>query len=143
MFLSTSIEFIPNSKESIAQYTFAIILAKFKGSWLLVRHRERLTWELPAGHVEANETVDEAAVRELQEETGALDYDLLPLISYRGWLNGKTVYGKLFSAEIKQLGPLPDSEIAEVKCFDEIPENLTYPEIQPIFIQWFENCLCH
>ena len=137
--MSTSIEFIPPGKESITQYTFAIIIAKYKGSWLLVRNRERLTWELPAGHVEEDETVDEAAVRELQEETGAMEFDLLALVSYRGWLNGKMVYGKLFSAEIKQLGPLPDSEIAEVKCFDKIPDNLTYPEIQPIFIQWYQG----
>src|SRR3954454_20796088 len=30
----------------------------------------RLQWSLPKGHVEADETIEEAAVREVEEETG-------------------------------------------------------------------------
>lgn len=40
-------------------------------------------------------------------------------------------YASLFFAKIEKLGELPDYEIGEVGFFDEIPENLTYPNIQP------------
>lgn len=39
---------------------------------LLVRTRNRVAFEVPKGHVEAGETVVEAALRELREETGLL-----------------------------------------------------------------------
>ena len=35
-------------------------------------------------------------------------------------------------AEIRALGPLPESEMAEVHAFDRLPENLTYPGITPV-----------
>ena len=34
----------------------------------------------------------------------------------------------------EELGELPDLEIGEIKLFEGMPENLTYPEIQPILI---------
>lgn len=34
--------------------------------------RGRLLWSLPKGHIEAGETIEQAAVREVQEETGIL-----------------------------------------------------------------------
>ncbi|WP_161883769.1 NUDIX hydrolase [Deinococcus alpinitundrae] len=37
---------------------------------LLVRYRESGTWGFPKGHLEAGETPQQAAVREVQEETG-------------------------------------------------------------------------
>lgn len=40
------------------------------GSVLLVRHAGLEKWVQPGGHVEARETPDEAAVREVREETG-------------------------------------------------------------------------
>ncbi len=39
--------------------------------WIMVRHKER-GWELPGGAISDSETEDEAALRELYEETGVL-----------------------------------------------------------------------
>ena len=137
--MNNSIEFLAEDQEYHIEYTFAIILAKYRGDWLFVRHRDRLSWELPAGHVEPGERVEEAACRELQEETGAVEFEIKPLVSYRGRYKGEEVYGKLFSADVQLLGSLPDSEIAEVKLCREVPENLTYPDIQPQFIRLYEG----
>ena len=41
-------------------------------------------------------------------------------------------YGALFFAEIREVGARPgDSEIEENGLFDEFPEAMTYPHIQP------------
>ena len=40
-----------------------------------------------------------------------------------------------FEAEILELGPLPESEMAEVRTFDVLPENITYPAITPVLFQ--------
>jgi 8-oxo-dGTP diphosphatase len=48
-------------------------------------------------------------------------------------LNGKVGYGRLFIAEVYEMGEVPDvSEIAEIMFLERLPDNLTYPDIQPI-----------
>ena len=50
-------------------FTVAVFVA-FKGKVLLHRHRKLDMWLPPGGHIEENELPDEAAVREVLEETG-------------------------------------------------------------------------
>lgn len=47
-----------------------LILAKYEGKWLLTEHPER-GFEFPGGKVEPRETLEEACIREVYEETGA------------------------------------------------------------------------
>ncbi len=139
--LKPEIEFLPDHLPDQTAYTFAIIVARYCNSWIWVRHRDRSSWELPAGHLEPGETADQAANRELYEETGAVSFDLKPVVSYRGKLDGSPVFGKVFIAEIIELGVLPYYEIQEIRSFQEIPLNLTYPLLQPIFYQYVMNQL--
>lgn len=46
---------------------------------LLVKHTD-LGWCTPGGHVERHETTREAALRELEEETGLTRFDVRPLL---------------------------------------------------------------
>ena len=48
-----------------------------RGRILLLKHKQLGKWFPPGGHVEANETPDEALVREVKEETG-LDVEVVP-----------------------------------------------------------------
>lgn len=48
----------------------------YKGKVLLLWHRKLQMWLPPGGHIEPNELPDEAAIREVKEETG-LDVVLL------------------------------------------------------------------
>ena len=100
---------------------------------MLSRHRDRNTWETQGGHVEAGETPLEAAKRELYEESGALEYDIQALCDYRAWdeTTGEGATGMVFKADIHRLGDIPQSEMAEVRLFDRLPANLTYPAITP------------
>lgn len=110
-----------------AQLSVAVIAARYQNKWVFCRHKDRTTWEIPGGHREPEETIEEAARRELWEETGAVEFTLQPL-----WPYSVTRYGMLYFAEISELGPLPESsEIAQIQMLDTLPEELTYPFIQP------------
>jgi len=106
-----------------------------------VRHQERTTWEIPGGHIETGENPDQAAARELKEETGTEKFDLTPISDYSVTMVDQTSYGRLYFAEISQMGILPPSEIAEVIQLNSLPDELTYPQIQPELLNFVQNSL--
>nr|WP_307776212.1 NUDIX domain-containing protein [uncultured Cetobacterium sp.] len=114
---------------------FAVILAEYKGKFLLVKHRDRDTWEIPGGHRDMGEKINDTADRELKEETGAKQFKIEAICEYSVTLEEQTRYGRLFYVNIEVLGELPDSEIEKIDFFEELPENLTYPTIQPKLVQ--------
>ncbi len=61
--------------------THVLVLAKFEGRWLLTKHPQR-GYEFPGGKQEAGETLIEAAIREVYEETGAHINDVMWLATY-------------------------------------------------------------
>lgn len=120
-------DYIPDGK-----LTYSVIIARYDGRWMFVRHHDRVTWEIAGGHIEENETPSETAERELTEETGAGKFDLMCVATYSVEEEGHAGYGRLFFAEITEHGTLADnSEIAETILLDNLPDELTYPDIQP------------
>lgn len=117
------------------QFHFAVICSAYKGKWIYARHKERTTWEIPGGHREENEDINLTASRELFEETGAVDHEIEPVCDYSVTIGETTTFGRLFHAKVKELGPLPNSEICEIRLLKTMPENLTYKEIQPLLQQ--------
>ncbi len=57
-------------------YTASALIKNDEGKVLLVYHKKLNVWIYPGGHIEANETPDEAVVREVKEETG-LDVEII------------------------------------------------------------------
>ena len=116
---------------------FAVIMARYDNRWIFCKHKERETYEIPGGHREVDEDIINTAKRELQEETGAIDFEIEPIIVYsvtgknRVNSNENETFGMLFYAEVHSLKDTLESEIERIKLFDKIPESLTYPEIQP------------
>jgi 8-oxo-dGTP diphosphatase len=70
------------------------------------------------------------------EETGAVTFSLNCTATYSVKKDGQTGWGRLYLAEVTELGPVPDiSEIAEVVLLDHIPDNPTHPDIQPFLFR--------
>lgn len=116
--------------------SIVIIVSRYKGKWILVKHKERNTYEIPAGHIEPGEHPSSAARRELYEETGATDFSLKFLSYYTITKHGRTSGGYLFFAEVHKLSKLPDYEIENIGLFDFLPDEQTYPLIQPVLFDY-------
>lgn len=118
---------------TLKSYKYVVVLSRYNGKILLSRHKERDTWETQGGHIEKNESPLEAAKRELYEESGAIDFDIVPLCDY--WAGdpeiGQGENGMVFLADIRTFSDIPESEMAEVGIFEHLPDNLTYKEITP------------
>ena len=125
-----NVSFYPLSDDKPLKYS--VIVARYGCKWVFCRHKNRDTLEIPGGHIEKGETALQAARRELYEETGAAEYDITPVCIY-----GYSDYGMLLYAVIKRFEPLPESEISGIVFADGLPQNLTYPAIQP----WLFGCV--
>lgn len=64
-----------NKDSAIKHFTASAIIIKDK-KVLLVNHKKLGVWLYPGGHVEKNETPDQAVIRETKEETG-LDIEII------------------------------------------------------------------
>jgi 8-oxo-dGTP diphosphatase len=128
----TTVKFYDPAYEPDISLTYSVISARFENNWIFVRHQDRLTWEIAGGHIEPGESAYSAACRELIEETGAMRFDMDCIATYSVVQNGRVGYGRLFIAEVFEIGKVPDvSEIAEIILLTGLPDNLTYPDIQP------------
>jgi ADP-ribose pyrophosphatase YjhB (NUDIX family) len=104
---------------------------------LIARHdrRGRLVWSLPKGHLEEGETPEDAAIREVEEETGIRGRVLAPLGVIDFWFIAenrrihKTVHHYLMEASGGELSD-EDAEVVEVAWFPltGIRERLAYAD---------------
>ena len=120
---------------------FAVIVSQSNGKWVFCKHKGRDTYEVPGGHREPEESILETARRELQEETGAVKFEIKPICVYsvtgktRVNATGEETFGLLCFAEISEFAKELHSEMEKVVLMDELPENWTYPLIQPKLIE--------
>ncbi|HVW80047.1 MAG TPA: NUDIX hydrolase [Mycobacteriales bacterium] len=97
--------------------------------------RGRLRWSLPKGHVEAGETTEAAAIREVAEETGITGRVLAPLGTIDFWFVAegrrihKTVHHYLLMAQSGELSD-EDIEVEEVEWvpITELADRLAYDD---------------
>ncbi len=97
--------------------------------------RTRLLWSLPKGHIEIGETPEEAALREVMEETGIESQIArsLGIIDFWFMAGGKRIHKTVHHYLFREVGGLlaPQvTEVDEVAWFplNEIIERLAYPD---------------
>ncbi len=121
---------------------FAVIISKTEGKWVLCKHKDRDTYEVPGGHREEDEDILFTAKRELYEETGAIDYDIFPICVYsvkgctrNGEVLNEESFGMLYYANIRSFESELHSEIEKIIITDSLVNEWTYPLIQPRLIE--------
>jgi len=121
---------------SLGDYKFVVVCSRYNGKWLLSMHDDRDTWETQGGHIEAGEDVVQAARRELLEESGVNEAELIPVCDYYGYTDTDSANGAVFLADVKEIGKLPNNEMQAVGLFPliPIPSDLTYPKVTPVLI---------
>lgn len=138
----TEIKFYENIADELLK--FAVIVSKAQNKYVFCKHRNRDTWEIPGGHREDGENITDTAKRELYEETGALEFDIKLVCVYSvtspdNMNNGEESFGMLYYAEIERFEPELHSEIEKTKLMDDLPNEWTYPDIQPYLIKEAER----
>ncbi len=82
--------------------------------------RGRLMWSLPKGHVEPGETREQAAIREVAEETGITGHILVPLGAIDFWFvaDGRRIHKTVHHFLMERTGgelSADDAEVVEVQ----------------------------
>lgn len=113
---------------SLEKIEFVVVFTRYEDKWVYCWHKKRESFEHPAGHVEVNESPLQAAKRELYEETGITDCDIIPLWDYEYiWENNKgRNNGRVYMALAHSLGSVPESEMDRIELFESVPDNYTY-----------------
>jgi 8-oxo-dGTP diphosphatase len=124
-----------NLSSNRLSFNYVVIVAKYEGQLVWVRKFGSNSWEIPGGHIEEGETPEFAAKRELWEETGAIEFKIVPICDFEIKTNESTSYNRLFFSDIQKLEKLPALEIEEILFCNQTPSVLTHGKIQLELIQ--------
>lgn len=122
-----------------------VVVRRFRGTWQFVAIRprgRRDVWALPKGHIDGRETPEQAAVREVLEETGlrtGLD-ECLGDVDYWFRADGDRIHKTVtfFLLRWQSGSPMAQrTEVDEVQWVDleHAPDRLTYPGEQGMALQ--------
>ena len=102
-------------------------------SGLIIGRSMPRIWSLPKGHIEANETIENAALREVQEETGIEASIIVKLSDIRYWFYAnKLKHSKIVHFFLmRYVSGYPTPQLGEVDetlwaRLDALPEMLTH-----------------
>jgi ADP-ribose pyrophosphatase YjhB (NUDIX family) len=117
---------------------------------------KRVLWSLPKGHIEEGETPEQAAIREVAEETGITSTitKSLGVIDFWFMAGGKRIHKTVHHFMFTEVGGTllaQESEVDEVSWFplSEIVDRLAYPDEKKLIARsaeltqcFWSSCLC-
>ncbi|MGF7127812.1 8-oxo-dGTP diphosphatase [Natronobacillus azotifigens] len=104
------------------------VVCRLKNQWLLTKHKARGI-EFPGGKVEEGETAEQAAKREVKEETGGEVERLVYLGQYHVTGKGESVVKNVYYAEISNLFDQDTYyETEGPVLLEQLPDNLRTKE---------------
>jgi len=99
-------------------------------------------WALPAGYIEADESVEQAAIRECWEETG-LEVELLELFGVYSFPEGPVQSGIIIFFRARPVGGTlrAGDDADEVGIFrsDDLPENVAFRTHREVLERWVRS----
>jgi len=123
------------------------VLVEMEDGLVLVRRKEPPFpgwWALPAGYIEADESVEQAAVRECKEETG-LDVELLELFGVYSFPEGPGPPGIIIFYRARPVGGSlqagDDAQDVGVFAPNSLPEDLAFRTHREMIGRWIDTCL--
>ena len=127
---------------SLDNITYVRMVVKYNGKFVLCYHMKSNKWDCIGGRVEKGESPLTAAKRELFEETGAVDFDIVPVRDYKRFLEDGTFYNnnREYFVCVRKFSDLPEgSEMGKIDFFDEIPDNFRYPNEHETKLEHFKH----
>lgn len=116
------------------------------GNKIVVVSQHNDSWSLPKGHLEPQEDEEEAAIREIYEETGIQDVKIIDKIGeYERARVGKGGIGELADSlkhitiflcitNQEELRPIdPENPVAEWLAIQDVADRLTHPKDKEFF----------
>lgn len=118
------------------------VLCETEGGLVLIRrgHPPNVgEWALPSGYIEADESSEQAAVRECKEETG-LEVELLELFGVDSFPEGSLSSGLVVFYRARPVGGeiKAGDDAAEARVFpaDEIPRDIPFSTHREVIARW-------
>jgi len=100
---------------------------------LVTASRNPAHWLFPKGHIEAGETPEEAAAREVREEAGVVGTVWGPAGSTEYRLDGKTYQVRYFLLAFDREEGQGEAERERLWCsFEEAQERLSFPDLRKL-----------
>jgi 8-oxo-dGTP diphosphatase len=121
------------------------VLVEMEGGLVLIQRGENPFqgwWALPAGYIEEDESVEQAAVRECKEETG-LDVELVELFGVDSFPEGPVQSGIIIFYRARPVGGelRAGDDAQDVGIFypDSLPERLAFRTHREVIARWVQS----
>ena len=104
-------------------------------------HTKLNRWEIPSGHVRSNEPYEEAAKRELFEETGqsVTDLEFIGLAKVKNIMNGMEKFNPVFYSSIHYLQPFIENQETDGIRLWDVSEPVNIDQVDLAILEYVKN----